>query len=153
MNAIDIRLVSDKRIYHNKIPYYKGQITIGSYSESFEISVKYWSREDYQRQWKEGLERIKTHDTSMLVTNVRNPERIPTLESPAFERWALYKVNEKIFVRPGILFNPFLDTLPYKGPFTLETWPNFITPRRTSNTKADEWSIDITDLECENVSG
>lgn len=144
MSVIDIRLLSNKRVYHNKTPYYKGQITIGSYTESFKMSVKYWSREDYQKQWKEGLERIKTHDVSILVTNVRNPERIPILESPAFEMWTLYKANGKTKVQIGIIFNPFLDTLPYKGPFTPETCYEFITPYEEG---ADIWTINALDKE------
>lgn len=146
MKGISIQITTALRKHRDGSPYYKGQINIGDYKETLCIDVDYWALEDYKQQWKEGLERIKTYDASMLVVSVRNPQRDPNLPSPSFERWALYKIDRKIFVRPGILFNPFLDTLPYKGPFTLETWPHFITSR-SNNSKADEWSIDIADLE------
>lgn len=151
MKGIHIKLKNDLKKHRDGSPYYKGEIHIGDYKETIFVEVNYWNLEDYKKQWLEGLKRIKTHSSSMLVVSVRNPQRDPKLPSPSFERWALHKIDEKIFVRPGILFNPFLDTLPFKGPFTLQTWPEFITPRR-DNPKADEWVVDLADLEYSNIA-
>lgn len=151
MSAISIRVTSTLKKHRDGVPYYKGEIQIGDHKETLFIAVNYWTLDDYKKQWRQALERIKTHDTSMLVVSVRNPQRDPKLPSPSFENWSLYKIDGKIIAQPGILFNPFLDSMPYKGPFTLDTWPNFLTPLSTEDV--DEWSIDLADLEHSNVPG
>lgn len=77
------------------ISYAFGTISIGDdFSETITMALNFWSIKDYQRQWKEGLERIKTHDRSCLVASVQNP----ITSNPLINRWTLYKEGSKVFI-------------------------------------------------------
>lgn len=67
MNSFNIEVISKKPETINGKKYYRGKITIGDFWESIFMSFDNWTIEEYKQQWKDGLERIKTHDTSCLV--------------------------------------------------------------------------------------
>jgi hypothetical protein len=48
----------------NNIPSVWGRITIDDFTERFIMPLEYWSIEDYEKQWREGLDRIKIQDKS-----------------------------------------------------------------------------------------
>lgn len=145
MKGISIEAVSDKVKKINGLPSYWGQIQINDFREKFVMSVARWSIEDYKRQWREGLERIKTYDISMLVTHVQNPLAIPGLEQPLIVSWPLYKIRDKIFIRNRLdISEEFLKKLALR-PFTVDTCYEFIEPRKED--KVSEWVVDLAALD------
>ncbi|MCL4380172.1 hypothetical protein M1466_01605 [Candidatus Dependentiae bacterium] len=81
-----------------------------------------WTQEMYQQQWREGLERIKTHDSSCLVAYIDNN---------CITTWALYKIGNRIHIQERILM---AEVNPLAIDYTLITPANcydyLIRPRR-----------------------
>ncbi|MGB6904684.1 MAG: hypothetical protein WBD98_17770, partial [Acidobacteriaceae bacterium] len=47
-----------------------GQITLGAFVEEFEMVLSVWSRERYERQWREGIQRLLDGKSkSCLITS------------------------------------------------------------------------------------
>lgn len=123
------------------VPSYTGSINIGSFSETIVIPVDLWTKEDYEKQWKEGLERIKTHDVSCLVTFIYNPQVKPLLEW-----WILYKVNGFVCIQ-NVMYSDFVYNAEIGNqPFTPESCYNFIPPRVTEfedGSRPSEWCVPL----------
>lgn len=107
-------------------PFCWGKIYIGdNFWESITPALNDWSIEDYERQWKEGLERIKTHDTSCLVSSIQNPHT----SNPFLDWWVLYKVGNKIFIRNQLIVAENYENLIGDNVFSPESCYKFIRPR------------------------
>lgn len=125
------------------IPSLEGEITIGNFKESFHMPLDCWAMNDYQRQWREGLERIKTHNQSCLVANVQG---LPL--TPYINWWILYKDKRenKLFVQNHILVEEIYTSQVGNKSFTIENCYNYIQPREIideEGNKISEWSIDL----------
>ncbi|MCL4379978.1 hypothetical protein M1466_00590, partial [Candidatus Dependentiae bacterium] len=76
--------------------------------DSHEYNVactKLWTPAMYEQQWREGIERIKTHNTSCLILSVQRDE---------ISYWMLYKIGDKIHVQEQYLFDvPDQNTMIY----------------------------------------
>ena len=120
-----------------------GQITINDFKEKFEMSLDAWNIVAYEKQWKEGLERIKTHNTSALITDIRD------LDVFAFVNWwVLYREDNKIFIRNQILIDKKFEKRLKTEPFNHETCYNFIDRRIVYHKdKPSEWVIHLNDLD------
>jgi hypothetical protein len=128
-----------------------GKITIHQkarkkpYVETFKMALGFWSIEDYQRQWREGLERIKTHDTSCLVTSVQNPYKRFFIVW-----WPLYKVGGNIFIQNELIMGDDYVKFIGRGLFISSTCYDFITPRITKTPQGDnvsEWVVAAPECE------
>src|SRR2546425_338354 len=101
MNNLSIKVTKAKIRYNEyKKPYCLGEITINDFSEEFDMSLLDWNINDYEKQWQEGLERIKHHKTSCLITSIsdlKNSIRFIDL-------WVLFKEDNKIFIQNRWLF-------------------------------------------------
>lgn len=141
MSELKIEMIGKKPKLINKKMCCEGKISINNHVEKFTMSLDSWSIDDYKKQWKQGIKKIKTNDTSCLVTNVS------TLQTnPLISYWALYKVDSKIYIQNqflgGELFKKRQRGLP---PFNIETCHLYVPPRKTTNMygdKVDEWCID-----------
>lgn len=102
-----------------------------------------WSLDDYQRQWKEGLDRIKTQDSSCLVVWVSKLDK-----NPDIYRYVLYKINNKVHIQEmGISGKKDYKMLSKKyGPFTPENCYKYI-PEYMSEHEGDKFFEYIIDLE------
>lgn len=110
----------------NKVVVCKGKIYIGDdFWETIVPALNDWKIEDYERQWKEGLERIKTHDTSCLVACVQHPKKTP----PLINLWMLYKENGKIYIQNGLIFAENYERIIQDKPFNPNTCYDFIQLR------------------------
>ena len=120
-----------------------GEIQIGDFKETFEMPLEYWTIEDYQKQWRAGIERIKTHDNSCLVTELQDPNKAPRAII-----WELYKEGDKVYIQNRLLYGRLFHKLLKKRPFTVETCYDFISPRETESDgdPISEWVIDLNDL-------
>ncbi len=122
-----------------------GEITIGNFKETFHMPIEHWSLKDYQQQWKDGLNRIKNHDRSCLISEIQDPKLAPWVSM-----WILYKANNKIFIRNEVLIDEWYTKTIGDKPFTLKTCYDFIDPRGDKFTEdgmeVSEWEIDLQDI-------
>jgi len=147
-----LKKTTNKHSRRQKIPKYikekvkkciKGKIKIGSFEESILVELNPWTREDYERQWREGLDRLKVYDRSCLVVSVGNPE-----DSAVVEWWVLYRVGNTIFVQNEHLSHDTYKNIVGERPFTPDTCYAFIGPRETHTEdghKISEWSVPWTE--------
>ncbi|MBA3954708.1 hypothetical protein H0X48_05315 [Candidatus Dependentiae bacterium] len=134
---IHIEIISQKIVIVDEIPCAKGKITIGDFEKRFNIALEYWSIDDYKRQWKEGLERIKTHDKSCLVYYVQDPSKLPYIGW-----WRMYKIDNKVYVRNSIIFTHLYKNKIGDKRFTPETCYDFISDRNPKE-KVSEWIVEL----------
>lgn len=89
------------------------------------LPIDTWSLEDFQKQWNEGLQRIKTHNESMLVVWVSKLDKNPDIYC-----FSLYKVGDKIHILEwGISGKRDYGYLSRRlGPFTRENCYKYIDP-------------------------
>jgi hypothetical protein len=118
-----------------------GQIQIGDFEEYFDAPLDWWSVEDYERQWKEALNRLVDHDRSCFVVAINDPKCRPFIEW-----WKLYKAGNKIYIRNSIVLENIYKDLIGNSLFTVETCYNFIPPRgdvyNEDGIKISEWVVD-----------
>lgn len=137
MKSLSIQVISSVEEIAWGLRSYVGEINIGHYKETFDMPVEYWTRRDYEKQWREGIERIETNDRSCLVTRVEGYHNKPV----HIEWWLLYKEDYKIVIRNQML-RPTMPSFKIDGPFTPETCYNYI-PRKSRNKNVSEWIIDL----------
>lgn len=117
----------------------KGRIRIGDFEETICVHLNPWTREDYERQWNEGLERLNKHNTSCLVVSVGKPT-----DSAVVEWWRLYRIGDTVFIQNGNLSKNSYQKTVGKAAFTPETCYSFVGPRRTHTKdghEISEWSV------------
>jgi hypothetical protein len=114
----------------------EGEIEIGDFRELIYMPLDYWSVEDYERQWREGIERLKTHDTSCLVATIHDPKIRRYINW-----WLLYKIENKVYVRNYLLVEDMYEERIGNNTFTIENCYDFINPRFVS-ARASEWVVD-----------
>jgi hypothetical protein len=136
---ISIRITSRKTVEYDGQQTLKGFIKIGDkFKETIFVYLDPWTKEDYARQWREGLNRLKDHDTSCLVTCVSNPK-----SSAVVGWWTLYRVDNTVFIQNGYLSKANYKKIVGKSAFTPETCYSFVTPRIVDR-QISEWSIPWT---------
>jgi hypothetical protein len=115
-------------------------IQIGDFSESMKVDLSFWSREEYEKQWSEGLCRIAGGaDSSCLVTSLCLPKAANFIMW-----WVLYRLDQVVAVQNEILFTEELNEVfdpscPYK----------YIRPRETlteEGNKISEWQIGFGEI-------
>ncbi|MHB9020196.1 MAG: hypothetical protein ACYC3G_05020 [Minisyncoccota bacterium] len=102
------------------------QTTIGDFKEEFYLSLDTWTLDEYKQQWKEGIERIKSHSTSCLVINNQKNKRM------SVELWLLYKEGDKIFFQYQFMDPEIAKTLNLPldfSKFNVQNCYQFIKPR------------------------
>ena len=87
----------------NNAPCCWGEITIQDHQrKNIPISVSYWSLDNYKTQWKEGLERIKTHDSSCLIMHV---EQYGKKHTQHVDWYLLYRQGKKVLMQHRRFFD------------------------------------------------
>lgn len=138
--SFSIEIISTKPKKIEGYQAYIGRITIDDFSEEFSMPIAYWSKDDYQKQWEEGLRRIHFNDYSCLVTFVQGLESYPLIFV-----WAMYKEDNKIYIRNNLLCPDTCSKLK-KTKFTMDNCYDFIDKKR-GHEPCSEWLIDISDLD------
>jgi hypothetical protein len=153
MKKFSIEVISKKPKQIWGLPAYEGRITIGDFHETLFMPINSWSIEEYQQQWKEGLERIKNNDTSCLVVTVQNLSTHPLIEL-----WTLYKVEDKVFIHNQMLNAEIVKELNLTinlSNFNKTSCYQFINPRITNELgevidedgeTISEWSIPLSEI-------
>jgi hypothetical protein len=143
MKIFAIKIIDTNIQEFDDIPYCLGEIQIGNFRETFTIPVDYWTMQDYEKQWRAGIERIKMYDQSCLIFEMEDPTKAPLANT-----WVLYKDGDVVHIQNHLLFGKRFSTmLKKKGPFTMQTCYNFIKTRNTisksTGMKISEWDIDL----------
>jgi len=121
-----------------------GEIKIGEFRETFISPLDWWTIEDYEKQWQDGIDRIKHCNESCLVTMAQNLET-----SPQIDWWILYKKNGKVLIYNQLLIDEIIGQLKYKienlSQFTPQTCYSYIPPYKlfAKNSKASKWEITL----------
>ncbi len=77
-----------------------GEIVIDGFAENFEAPLHYWSRDEYECQWREGLLRIEAgSDKSCLVTSMHDP-----MHANFIVWWVVYREGQMLHVQNQMLF-------------------------------------------------
>lgn len=122
----------------NDFAAYRGKITIGEYWEFFDAPCSFWNRDDYLRQWEDGLSRIVADvSPSALVTGIDN---YPL--STVLSRWVMYRTGETIFFRDQLILAQDLQTS-----FDPQNVYGSIGPRSPvteDGQEISEWSLDVS---------
>lgn len=146
MKNFSIHIYENTPEEFNGILTIEGEIIIKDHKETFIMPLDWWTINDYQKQWKEGIARIKTHDSSCLVATIQDLNIRPWVEM-----WVLYKEGTKIFIQNHLISgNDFREMASTRPEFNLETCYDYIEPRRTVFDDGDqisEWVIDLSDLQ------
>jgi hypothetical protein len=142
MENFSIKIFDPKIVKHREMPCCTGEIQIGDFQETFMMPLEYWSMHDYVNQWKEGIERLKTHNKTCLVTELQDPAR-----GPLAMIWSLYKKGRMVYIRNHFLFGKSFARRVKKKPFNAQTCYDFVGPRgkaiSLSGLPISEWDIDL----------
>jgi hypothetical protein len=113
MDIFKIEIITNKSFKIEKLFYCKGKIVIGNYEDTFYSALGSWALPDYRLQWKEGLERFRTHDTSCLVISAQDLQNIPIIE-----RWELHKENDIAYFNQQIIVPPMAPIIGFPFPLS-----------------------------------
>ena len=120
-------------------PSVTGLITIGDYQEEFVVSLLTWKVDDYVRQWKAGLERLKHESASCLVAAMRDLD-----VSDFINWWILYRIDDDVYIQNQMVFADDAQRP------TEENIYACIPERVTVNEdgyRISEWKISFSDIE------
>ncbi len=152
MKKFKIEVINKKPTTASGILWHEGKLTVGSFKEILDMPLDVWTLQDYKQQWKEGLDRLKTHDSSCFVTFIM----MTKFRLPCLRLWKLYKVDTTIFVTYQLISCILLKTIPPgESPCYSKTCYQLID-QRVTNEKGDsiteeghkivEWSIAAEDF-------
>lgn len=142
METFAIKII-DKNIFEfYGTPCCQSEIQIKKFKETFNMPLHLWSVKDYKKQWKEGIKRIKRHNTSCFVVSMKNSNKIPLAEI-----WVLYKEYNKVYIQNHFIIDERVLEILKKKPFNSKTCYDFISSRKTisedSGMKISEWEISL----------
>ncbi|MET7671838.1 hypothetical protein [Micromonospora luteifusca] len=77
-----------------------GRITVGGFFETFEMSLAFWSPEEYRASWRDALEMLRHRDDaiSCLVSSITDPST-----SNFVFCWPLYRNGDDVFVQNAVV--------------------------------------------------
>ncbi|WP_405055938.1 hypothetical protein OG474_24715 [Kribbella sp. NBC_01505] len=118
-----------------------GRITVGEFSETFRMSLRFWSVSDYRRSWRRGLRALvdDEHGTSCLMSSITDPENSNFLMC-----WPLFRSGEEVWVQNSMIFPEELDDA-----FDPEEPWKSVGPRCVVNEdgiRISEWATEIAEV-------
>jgi hypothetical protein len=126
--------------YDDGIP--RCEIEINDYRENCPLMTSLWSLDNYRNQWKIALSHLYERKVKkcMLITDINNRKI-----SAAIGFWALYAVDENIYIREIFIRDP--DKKILLNPVLVE---NLINSRDEDDEdeeyKPSEWKINFEDI-------
>jgi hypothetical protein len=89
---------------------YVGRLKIGIFELRVLILLSHWGIKDYLNQWKNGIERIITHDKSCLITGFEKAKMMDGERYSSRLSWiVLYKKSNKVIVQKLRLYEDVYD--------------------------------------------
>ncbi len=145
MKNLSIRFIDEKVKKVKGVKYVCSKIKINDFNERFDTPLDYWGIDDYKQQWKEGLERLKTHDVSCLVVGICDSKK----GRKYLNWWPLYKEEDTIVVQNGVFYSDFYEEYFGDNEVTVKNCYDFIGPRIPEDfpegLKPSEWVISLND--------
>lgn len=135
---VSINVIGDNEKIIWGLPAYLGTITLGDFSETIYVPIQCWNLEDYLKQWRSGLERIKTENKSCLVATVQCDKQTTSL----INWWLMYKHGNKVIIENRLHVSENIIKLLKGRPFTPETCYQFI-PRMSRRKDVSKWVVDL----------
>jgi len=133
-----ISIIDRKPKRREGIKSVQGLLEIDDFRELLYMPLDLWSAQDYERQWQEGWERLRTHDKSCFVVTIHDPKI-----SPFVEWWLLYKENNKVYVQNQMIFGEIYKNQIGDKDFNINSCYDFIPPRHIEGDyPVSEWVID-----------
>lgn len=140
MKNLSIKFIGKLPINIRRVPYLLGQIAIGDFSETFNIAIQWWKKEDYEYQWCLALKRLKDRDQSCFVAEVSNRK-----QAHVVNWWLIYKKEGMLYIQNEVLFGEDYRNIIGEKQFTPVTCFDFIGPKQPAftedGTKVSEWVI------------
>lgn len=140
MSIFSIEFTGEEMMMNNE-KVANGKITIGNFSEEFNASLEYWSKESYVAQWHSAISRLLENNSPVgIVTNMYDPKWANFIIW-----WVFYPVYEKVYIQNKILF---IDQL--KKEFDESNLSSHIENRETiteEGEKISEWITTKMDLD------
>lgn len=140
MKQFSISVLDRTPLDSKGVKYCLGEIQIDSFKETFRMPLDFWTIEQYEEQWKEGIERLKTNDKSCLVLAVQGPG---SEMQPWAELWMIYNVSGEIYMKDAIILSSYFKKVYKDRAFTPQTCYSLISKR---GDDAQKWDIDLQDL-------
>lgn len=118
----------------------RGEICLGEFRETFEVSLGHWTPSRYEQQWMQGVSRIlKGNDRSCLITSITDPRTANFIFW-----WPVYCVGTDCLFQNQVLF---LDALSSRFD---DSEPYSHISERISTTeegvRISEWTVPMRDL-------
>jgi hypothetical protein len=117
-----------------------GEIVIGDYIEMFEASISYWIADDYQKHWKQAIERIVNGEAkSRLITSMYDPVKANFIFC-----WPIYREGMRIYFQNQMLLMEYQDS-----PLDPKNLFLDIEDRQMLNDEGlpvSEWEVSVIDL-------
>lgn len=120
--------------------FYKGKIFLGNDMEFFCIKLGYWNLDDYKKQWREGIERLKEHRDSCLVVSVSGCRKRPFLVW-----YTLHRVDEEVLVYPFMYISEWYKKLVGRKRFTPTTCYKYVSEPVYSGI-GDRWILPLDEV-------
>jgi len=121
-------------------PVGRGAIRLGDFEEAFEVSLEFWSPEDYERQWRQALEMlIDGGDRAALISSMTDPRSANFLFW-----WPAYRDGDDVVFQSGVLFLEDLEET-----FDPARWDAHVPVRESvaeSGEPISEWRVPLTDI-------
>lgn len=116
-----------------------GRIRIGAFVDSFECSLEFWKKNDYESQWRKAIKSVVNgSQKACLITSITDPKTANFLFW-----WPVYRVDDLIVVQNQVFFLENCRSL-----FDLEAPEKLVPDRATANeegARISEWSMSLTD--------
>jgi CdiI N-terminal domain len=117
-----------------------GTITLGSFKETFESPLSFWTRNDYEAHWVHALERlVDGSESTALVTEMYDP-----LSANFITWWPAYRFGSKVRFHNQLLLLAHLSI-----PLLPNDLFRHVPPYQDTNDDGDrlsEWTVPIDDL-------
>lgn len=117
-----------------------GTILVGSFKETFEAPLHFWTRRDYESQWRRASERLLNGAaSSAFITGMNDPQHANFIHW-----WPAYLVGAEVRFQHQLLMLPNLDF-----EFTVENHFEHVPPYRQENDEGDrlsQWVVPLISL-------
>lgn len=120
-------------------PIMVGEIRMGDFVEKFESPLDFWTKEDYQAQWKNALIYITSQGSkSCLITSIYNPKT-----SNFLRWWVLYRIENDVIFQDQIFFLNLSKSFDLRDPY--KSIPDYrnVNPE---GKRISEWLISIEEI-------
>jgi CdiI N-terminal domain len=115
-----------------------GFTILGRDAERFAAPLYFWDESAYERQWRDGVERlVGGADTSCLVTVMHDP-----MDDQTAQWWELYRLGDTVAVHERL-------SVPDFGPLDPEAIYDEVGPYRPENDEGhtvSEWRLPLGDF-------